>query len=145
MGNICRSPTAEAVFRAHVQRVAPELAIDIDSAGTHDYHVGRAPDPRAQRVASAHGIDMSVLRARLLTAQDCERFDWIVAMDRHNVQVAQRLAPRDRWDRIRLLLDYAPQQPLREVPDPYYGELADFELVFQLARQASEGLLQALR
>jgi protein-tyrosine phosphatase len=144
MGNICRSPTAEAVFRALVKRSAPELVIDADSAGTHDYHVGSAPDPRAQRVAAAHGIDMASLRARLLTLEDFERFDWILTMDRQNLHAAQQLAPKRRGDRIRLLLDYAPQQPLREVPDPYYGEVADFELVFQLTQQAAQGLLRSL-
>jgi protein-tyrosine phosphatase len=145
MGNICRSPTAEAVFRAHVQRCAPELQIEIDSAATHDYHIGSAPDPRTQRVAAGHGIDMSGLRARLLTAEDFERFDWIMAMDRQNVQAAQRLAPKARRARVRLLLDYAPQQSLREVPDPYYGDIVDFALVLDLTQQAAPGLLQFLR
>jgi protein-tyrosine phosphatase len=145
MGNICRSPTAEAVFRAHVQRTAPELQLQIDSAGTHDYHIGSAPDPRTQRVAAGHGVDMSGLRARLLTAEDFERFDWIVAMDHQNVQAAQRLAPKQHRARVRLLLDFAPQQPLREVPDPYYGDAADFERVFELTQQAAPGLLQFLR
>jgi protein-tyrosine phosphatase len=133
------------VFSTHVQRTAPELQIEIDSAGTHDYHIGSAPDPRTQRVAASHGIDMSGLRARLLTAEDFERFDWILAMDRQNLQATRRLAPKERRESVRLLLDYAPQQPLREVPDPYYGDIADFELVFELAQQAAPGLLQFLR
>jgi protein-tyrosine phosphatase len=145
MGNICRSPTAEAVFRDYVQRTAPELRIEVDSAGTHDYHIGSAPDPRAQRVAAGHGIDMAGLRARALTPQDFEHFDWIIAMDRQNTEAARRLATKERRARVRLLLDYAPQQPLREVPDPYYGEIADFELVFALTQQAAPGLLQFLR
>jgi protein-tyrosine phosphatase len=145
MGNICRSPTAEAVFRAQVEQFAPQLSIEADSAGTHGYHVGSAPDARAQRVAAAHGIDMASLRARLLTREDCERFDWILVMDSQNLQAVQRLAPKQRHERVRLLLDYAPHQPLREVPDPYYGELADFERVFQLTQQAAQGLLQSLR
>jgi protein-tyrosine phosphatase len=136
---------AEAVFRAYARHAAPELPIDVDSAGTHDYHIGSAPDPRARRVAAGHGIDMSGLRARVLCLPDFERFEWIVAMDRQNMQAARRLAPSERRERVRLLLDYAPQQPLREVPDPYYGETADFELVLELTQQAAPGLLQFLR
>jgi len=144
MGNICRSPTAEAVFRSLALRSWPGLKVEADSAGTHSYHVGHAPDERAQRVARSHGIDMSSLRARLLLAEDFERFDWILAMDQDNYQAALALAPPARRDRLRLLLDYAPQLALREVPDPYYGELADFERVFQLSETAARGLLQAL-
>jgi protein-tyrosine phosphatase len=145
MGNICRSPTAEAVFRAHAEQSAPELQIDADSAGTHAYHLGSAPDSRAQRVAAAHGIDMSSLRARVLTALDFERFDLILAMDRQNLLAIRRLVPTRRQVQVGLLLDYAPQQPLREVPDPYYGEPEDFELVFRLTQLAAQGLLQSLR
>jgi len=144
MGNICRSPTAEAVFRSVAQLRWPWLKVEADSAGTHGYHIGHAPDERAQRVARAHGIDMSSLRARRLVAEDFERFDWILAMDQDNYQAALALAPPARRDRLRLLLDYAPQLALREVPDPCYGELADFERVFQLAETAAQGLLQSL-
>jgi protein-tyrosine phosphatase len=144
MGNICRSPMAEAVFRSLAQRVSPDLAVEADSAGTHNYHVGHAPDERAQRVARAHGIDMSALRARQLVAEDFDRFDWILVMDRQNHEAALALAPPERRHRLRLLLDYAPQLPLREVPDPYYGDLSDFERVFVLTEQAARGLLQAL-
>jgi protein-tyrosine phosphatase len=145
MGNICRSPTAEAVFRAVAAREAPMLEIEADSAGTHDYHIGDPPDPRTQRVAMSHGVDMSGLRARLLTSEDTERFDHILVMDRQNLRAARALASAQRRDRIQLLLDYAPQQPLREVPDPYYGSDADFELVFQLTQQAASGLLRSLK
>jgi protein-tyrosine phosphatase len=144
MGNICRSPTAEAVFRSLAQRILPELAVEADSAGTHDYHVGRAPDERAQRVARAHAIDMSALRARQLVAEDFDRFDWILVMDLQNYEAALALAPPERRPRLRLLLDYAPQLRLREIPDPYYGDLSDFERVFNLTEQAARGLLQAL-
>ena len=144
MGNICRSPMAEAVFRWLAPRVRPDLAVEADSAGTHGYHVGRPPDLRAQRVARAHGIDLSALRARQLVVQDFERFDRILVMDRHNHDCALALAPPERRHRLQLLLDYAPQLALREVPDPYYGELPDFERVFQLSEQAARGLLQSL-
>jgi protein-tyrosine phosphatase len=144
MGNICRSPMAEAVFRSLAQRISPDLVFEADSAGTHNYHLGHAPDMRAQRVARAHGIDMSTLRARQLVAQDFDRFDWILVMDRQNHEAALALAPPERRHVLRLLLDYAPQLPLREVPDPYYGDLSDFERVFHLTEQAARGLLQAL-
>jgi protein-tyrosine phosphatase len=144
MGNICRSPMAEAVFRSLAQRDWPDLAVEADSAGTHDYHVGHAPDARAQRVARAHGIDMSALRARQLQVEDFDRFDLIPAMDLQNRTDALKLAPRKRRHRLRLLLDYAPQLAVGEVPDPYYGELSDFERVFDLSEQAARGLLQSL-
>ena len=144
MGNICRSPLAEAVFGSLARRHWPELAVEADSAGTHGYHVGHAPDERAQRVARAHGIDMSALRARALGAQDFDRFDLVLVMDLQNYEAARALAPPRLRHRVRLLLDYAPQLPSREIPDPYYGELPDFERVFELAEQAARGLLQAL-
>jgi protein-tyrosine phosphatase len=145
MGNICRSPTAEAVFVALLRRCGMTDKIEADSAGTHSYHVGEPPDSRSQRVAATHGVDMSGLRARLLISQDFERFDWVLVMDRQNRDAALTLAPKKSRHRVRLLLDFAPEQPLREVPDPYCGELCDFEQVFDLAQQAAAGLLQFLR
>ncbi len=144
MGNICRSPMAEAVFRSLAQRTYPDLAVDADSAGTHGYHAGHPPDERAQRVARAHGIDLSALRARQLVVQDFVRFDHILVMDRQNRAAALALAPPELRHRVRLLLDYAPQLGLREIPDPYGGELSDFERTFHLSEQAARGLLQAL-
>jgi len=144
MGNICRSPTAEAVFRSLAQRTRPDLVVECDSAGTHSYHVGHPPDLRAQRVARTHGIDMSGQRARVLQGEDFDRFDRILVMDLQNHKAALALAPPNRGQRVRLLLDYAPQLGLREVPDPYYGGPADFERVFDLSEQAARGLLQSL-
>jgi len=144
MGNICRSPIAEGVFRSLAQRLWPNLAVEADSAGTHDYHIGRPPDERAQRVARAHGIDLSALRARQLMAEDFERFDLILAMDLQNHRAALALAPPELRHRVRLLLDYAPLLGLREIPDPYDGELSDFEYTFHLSEQAARGLLQSL-
>jgi protein-tyrosine phosphatase len=144
MGNICRSPTAEGVFRSLAARLAPDLDLEADSAGTHGYHVGHAPDARSQQVALARGVDLSGLRARQLTHADFDAFDLILAMDQDNLEFASRLAPPGRRERLRLLLEYAPGQPLREVPDPYYGGLEDFELVFDLASQATHGLLTSL-
>jgi protein-tyrosine phosphatase len=144
MGNICRSPTAEGVFRSLAAELAPELDLQADSAGTHGYHLGHAPDTRSQQVARARGVDLSALRARQLTHADFDAFDLILAMDQENLQFALGMAPARRRARVRLLLDFAPGQPLREVPDPYYGGLQDFELVFDLATQAARGLLQSL-
>jgi protein-tyrosine phosphatase len=144
MGNICRSPMAEAVFRSLARRDWPDLAVQADSAGTHGYHVGHAPDARAQRVARAHGIDMSALRARQLRVEDFERFEQILVMDLQNQQAALELAPPQLRHRLRLFLDYAPRLATREIPDPYYGELSDFERVFHLSEQAARGLLQTL-
>ncbi len=141
MGNICRSPTAEAVFRGLAARLAPELGLEIDSAGTHGYHVGHAPDERSAQVARAHGVELSGLRARQLTVADFDAFDLLLVMDRDNLEFARAMAPHGRRERVRLLLDFAPEQPLREVPDPYYGGRADFERVYSLAEEAAHGLL----
>jgi protein-tyrosine phosphatase len=144
MGNICRSPMAEAVFLSLARRSWPDLAVEADSAGTHSYHAGRPPDERAQRVAGAHGIDISGQRARQLLVEDFDRFDRILVMDLDNKKAALALAPRRLRRRVQLLLEYAPQLASREIPDPYYGELADFERVFELSEQAAHGLLQTL-
>ena len=135
---------AEAVFRSLAQRLWPDLAVEADSAGTHGYHAGHAPDERAQRVARAHGIDMSALRARQLVAEDFDRFDPILVMDLQNHKAALALAPPGLRQRVRLLLDYAPHLAVREIPDPYCGELSDYERVFHLSEQAARALLQVL-
>ncbi|HYM35527.1 MAG TPA: low molecular weight protein-tyrosine-phosphatase [Steroidobacteraceae bacterium] len=144
MGNICRSPTAEGVFRyVHAQR-GSELEVEIDSAGTHDYHVGCAPDRRAITAAARRGIDLSALRARRVEDRDFELFDLILAVDQENFRTLHRRAPREYRSRIRLIMDYAPHAHAREVPDPYYGGPKGFEEVLDLLEQASEGLLAAL-
>ena len=145
MGNICRSPTAEAVFRRLAPRLAPDLDFEADSAGTHGYHIGAPPDERSQRAARDRGIDMSELRARQLEPGDFDRFDWIVFMDETNRRDAARLLrPRARARQVRLL-DFAPDQPLRDVPDPYYGEAADFARVAGLIDSGVRGFIAALR
>lgn len=145
MGNICRSPTAEGVFRQHVGRHAPGLEIEIDSAGTHDYHVGEPPDPRTVKAAARRGIDLASLRARQVQADDFERFDLILAMDPLNhVTLLDRSAP-EFHPRIRLLLEFAPQTGRPDVPDPYYGGAAGFEEVLDLVDAAAEGLLAEIR
>ena len=145
MGNICRSPTAEAVFRKVWQERAPELRLRIDSAGTHAYHVGEAPDPRAQRAAARRGVDLSGQRARRVKVEDFDRFDLVLAMDLLNIELLRELAPAERHGRIRLLLEFAPQLGRTEVPDPYYGGSNGFEHVLDLVEEASIGLLEHVR
>ena len=145
MGNICRSPTAEVVLRALAARLAPELALEVDSAGTHDFHVGDPPDRRSQAAARARGYDLSALRGRQLEARDFQRFDYVLVADTQNLHEARLLMPANPRARLQRLLDYAPGQPLRDLPDPYYGGPGDFELVLDLCEQAARGLLQYLQ
>lgn len=141
MGNICRSPTAEGVFRSLVQERAPHLALEIDSAGTHDYHVGEPPDSRAIAAAARRGIDLRGLRARQVGDEDFERFDLILAMDRLNYVTLLDRAPETSRERIRLFMQYAGDTSEEDVPDPYYGGPLGFEQVLDLAEEAAAGLL----
>jgi protein-tyrosine phosphatase len=145
MGNICRSPTAEAVFRDVLAREGSGLVVEADSAGTHAYHVGEPPDSRAIEAARRRGISMQHLRARVVTRDDFLSFDQLLAMDEQNLDHLQRLAPHGYRQRAKLFLEYAPGTGLLEVPDPYYGGEAGFEQVLDLVEQASRGLLEALR
>lgn len=145
LGNICRSPTAEAVFRTIAAREAPELALEVDSAGTAGYHVGEPPDPRTRAAASRRGYDLSGLRARILEPKDFERFDLILAMDRENLSVLQRRAPATARSRVRLFMEFAPETGTAEVPDPYYGGPNGFEEVLDLVESASRRLLHHVR
>jgi protein-tyrosine phosphatase len=143
MGNICRSPTAEGVFRQALQ--AHGGSIEIDSAGTHDYHVGEPPDRRAIAAAQRRGIDLSGLRARQVTDEDFARFDLILAMDGDNFDLLQRRAPAQYQARIKLVMEFAPDAYSREVPDPYYGGAKGFEEVLDLLEKAAQGLLRELQ
>ncbi|HTW37102.1 MAG TPA: low molecular weight protein-tyrosine-phosphatase [Steroidobacteraceae bacterium] len=145
LGNICRSPTAEAVLRTLAAREAAELDLWIDSAGTADYHVGSAPDRRASEAARRRGYDMSALRARRVEASDFERFDLILAMDRSNWSALRQAAPHAARERVRLFLEYGPDADALDVPDPYYGGPNGFEEVLDLIEAASRGLLAHLR
>jgi protein-tyrosine phosphatase len=145
MGNICRSPTAEGAFKHVLAERAPDLSIRADSAGTHAYHVGHPPDPRAQRAAERRGIDLSEQKARRVQEEDFASFDLVIAMDELNLEVLVELSPPEYHDRIKLFLDYAPQLGRRDVPDPYYGGNNGFELVLDLIEDASIGLLEQLR
>jgi len=144
MGNICRSPTAEGIFRRLVQECAPDLDLFVDSAGTHDYHRGHAPDARAQAAARARGVDLGSLRARQIRDSDFETFDLILAMDEGNLSALRHRCPRALQTRLQLFMQYAKPGSVREVPDPYYGGPNGFEHVLDLVEDASRGLLEAL-
>jgi protein-tyrosine phosphatase len=124
---------------------APGLQVEVDSAGTADYHIGDAPDPRSRRAALRRGIDLSGLRGRQVVPQDFERFDFVLAMDRSNLQELQAMQPKGSRARVQLFLEYAPQLGQLEVPDPYYGDAGGFEKVLDLAAAASRGLIAALQ
>lgn len=145
MGNICRSPTAQGVFRGLVQKQNLSHLIETDSAGTIDYHIGNMPDRRAQETAKLRGLDLSDLRARQVKRQDFLEFDYLLAMDRDNYQDLRSLCPPGHEHKLYLFLDFAPHIGQREVPDPYYGGQAGFDQVFDLVEQASEGLLRHIR
>ncbi|MDA8420014.1 MAG: low molecular weight phosphotyrosine protein phosphatase [Pseudomonadota bacterium] len=145
LGNICRSPTAEGVFRAVVRAQGLEQVIETDSAGTHSYHVGDAPDARAQAAAARRGIDLSGLRGRQATRRDIESFDFILAMDRENLRHLRALSPPGMEGKIRLFLDFAPSRPEREVPDPYFGGDGGFDRVLDMVEEAATGLLEHIR
>lgn len=145
MGNICRSPTAEGVFRKVWQETAPDLRLRIDSAGTHAYHIGEPPDPRSQRAALRRNVDLSQQRARRVDVADFERFHLIVAMDKLNIELLRDLSPPEYHERIRLMLEFAPHLGRVEVPDPYYGGSNGFEHVLDLVEEGSRGLIEHLR
>ena len=144
MGNICRSPTAEGVFRQLVRDAELENRIDTDSAGTHAYHLGEPPDPRAVAIASGQGIDLTGLIARHVVESDFFRFDHILAMDRNNLMELQQIRPVESAVEPCLLLDYAPELTETEVPDPYFGTLGDYQLAMDLIYAGARGLLQEI-
>jgi len=145
MGNICRSPTAQGVFQRLLEQTGLIREIEIDSAGTHAYHVGKAPDPRAQTVALRRGIDLSPFRARRVAPGDFEKYDYILAMDQENLSELRAMCPPQYINKLSLFLEYAPELVERDVPDPYYGGARGFEQVLDLVEIASEGLLRHLR
>ncbi len=145
MGNICRSPSAEGVFRHLVNAAGLENQFQIDSAGTHDYHVGDPPDARSMQHATKRGYDLSALRGRQVSRSDFERFDYILAMDEENLANMLRICPPEYQHKVQLFLEFAPDQKLRSVPDPYYGGARGFEEVLDLVESASEGLLSHIR
>lgn len=142
LGNICRSPTAHGVFLQHVQRLGLQDRIIVDSAGTGDWHIGRAPDQRTAAAALRRGYDLSALRARQVVPDDFAQFEYILAMDVENLRNLQRLCPSDFNGELKLFLEYSGDPAYSEVPDPYYGDAADFERVVDLVENAATGLLQ---
>lgn len=144
-GNICRSPTAEAVFRDLLSREAPELSVEVESAGIGGWHVGSPPDSRTQAAARRRGYDMSAQRARQVAHEDFALFDLILAMDLENLADLRRRAPAQAHEKVRLFVDFIEGGEFDEVPDPYYGGETGFEQVLDLVEQASAGLLRYLK
>lgn len=145
MGNICRSPMAEGIFRHEIAKAGLQDRVRIDSAGTHSYHIGAPPDPRAQTAIRRRGVDISGLRGRQVTDVDFDEFDYILAMDEANLGILRRNAPPHAQERIRLLLSYSSRYPNQEVPDPYYGGTRGFDENLDMIEDAVAGLISALR
>ena len=145
MGNICRSPTAEGVFRATAERAGIASQLFIDSAGTGDWHVGQPPDRRALAAAKRRGYDLAALRGRQVSIADFARFGWIFAMDEDNLRLLQALRPSEYSGHLGLFLEWVPGAAVHEVPDPYYGGPDGFERVLDLIETASEALVEHLR
>jgi protein-tyrosine phosphatase len=143
MGNICRSPTAEGVFRHHAEQAGVAERLHIDSAGTHAYHTGEPPDRRARAAAERRGMSLEGIRARRVSAEDFEVFEFIIAMDEDNLERLRHEAPAEHQAKLRLFLEFGGSTE-REVPDPYYGGSAGFERVLDLVEEASRGLLGTL-
>lgn len=143
LGNICRSPTAQGIFEYKLRQA--DLAFELDSAGTGDWHIGRPPDPRSQAFAQRWGVDLSGQRARLVVTEDFQRFDRIFAMDRSNLNDLQRLAPSPSRARVELVMSLAPDYGLEEVPDPYYGGDRGFEQVIDMLSVAADRLIEELK
>ena len=143
LGNICRSPTAEGVFRRLLDERCLAERVDVDSCGIGPWHVGKAPDPRAREAAARRGVDLSALRARQLADDDFDRFDMLVAMDHDNLAAIEARRPPHRRVPARLFLGYA-GYPGRAVPDPYYGGEQGFDEVLDLIEAASRGLIDEI-
>ncbi len=145
LGNICRSPTAHALFQAKVNNAELNSFIEVDSAGTADWHTGLPPDTRSQQIALTHGYDMSQLSARAVTVQDFHDFDYILGMDNSNLQHLNAMKPDDYSGVLGLFLEEAGVTERQEVPDPYYGDNTHFEYAIDLVNQGAEGLLARIR
>ena len=145
MGNICRSPTAQGVFERVVREAGLQGRIEVDSAGTHAYHVGEGPDRRSQEAALRRGIDLSAQRARQVTDHDFLAFDYVLAMDAANDSALLARCDAEHRSRVRRFMEFAPDSGATEVPDPYYGGGRGFEQVLDLVEQASAGLLASIR
>jgi protein-tyrosine phosphatase len=142
-GNICRSPTAEGILRKRIGDLG--LDVVVDSAGTHGYHVGDAPDPRSVKAAAKRGYDIGKLKARLISSADFERFDFVVALDDEHMRLMRRNCPPELQHKLYEMMKFAPGAAHREVPDPYYGPADGFELVIDLLEEAIEGLVKEIQ
>lgn len=145
MGNICRSPTAEGVFRKLVSDAGLEDRIHSDSAGTHAYHTGDTPDRRAKAAAERRGFSLEGITARRVIETDFEQFNYILAMDEDNLMALQASSDDEHHSKVRLLLEFAESAKGSEIPDPYYGGSAGFERVLDLVEEASSALLETVR
>ena len=145
LGNICRSPTAHAVFEEKVKQAGLSHRVQVDSCGTGSWHIGQPPDDRTQKAAAKRGYDLSHLRARRLEHDDFSQYDYILAMDTRNLADVIKKAPMDFSGRIQLFLDYSADKNVLEVPDPYYGQQDGFERVLNLIEEASDGLIKAIQ
>jgi protein-tyrosine phosphatase len=145
LGNICRSPSADGIFQKLVSDAGLTKRIQVDSAGTANWHQGRAPDPRTVAAAAKRGFDLSVLRARAVNRSDFNEFDYILAMDEQNLADLRSLKPADYTGHLGLFLSFGSQQTHREVPDPYHGGSEGFELVLDLVEDAAAGLLKSIQ
>ena len=143
--NICRSPTAEAMFHSKATKAGIVERLVIDSAGTHDFHVGSPPDTKAQLAASKRGYDLSALRARKVSRRDLELFHYILAMDMNNLTVLHRLGEPDLWKKPKLMMPHSRLYKDKEVPDPYGGGVAGFALVLDMLESATDGLLAVVQ
>lgn len=144
-GNICRSPTADGVFRKIVREAGLEDQIIVDSCGLSAYHVGELPDPRSREMAESRGVDLSDIRSRKIKPGDYVQFDYILAMDDGHLRDMRRQAPGSSQNRIELFLDYHPDMGGQSVPDPYYGGANGFVHVFDMIEEASNNLLTQIR
>ena len=145
LGNICRSPMAQGVFARFVEEEGLEGSVEVDSAGTHAFHIGECPDQRACAAALKRGVDLSHQRARRVVRRDFEEFDYVLAMDRYNYAHLQSYCPDEFGHKLRCVLEFAPQLAEREVPDPYYGGGSGFESVLDMLELAGQGLLRDIR
>ncbi len=144
LGNICRSPMAEGVFRRVIEQEGVADRFEIDSAGLGDWHIGQAPDTRAQAAAAGRDMDISTQCARQVAIEDFHRFDLLLAMDRNNLAELKQLAPAGTENKLRQFLDYAPHLGAIDVPDPFFGGAEGFDHALDLIEAASEGLLDSL-
>ncbi len=145
LGNICRSPTADAVFRTHVHDAGLSSRIRVDSAGTGSWHIGDAPDRRATSTALKRGYDLSAIRSRKVRQQDFNEFDFVLAMDAQNLSDLLAICPAEHQRKVELFLNYAPKVEDNDVPDPYYGVGNGFERVLDMIELASQGLLDRIK